>query len=221
MMEEVRLIRNKLVHFRGELTANERHTLRFCSDWFKAHQNITDDFDNDTKVVPIEGSTTTSINQSPSSKLPYKGEVEKALDIKYSALIQYFKTLEGQGHTSVQMYFGDIEPLVKGKLPQAAREHTTWWTDESSHTQPWLEAGWRAKTVYLNTATPLAQFTFWPSIPHLIKEPYQYIYWMNKLKVNEAELLEAISKVGEESDMVEIHINSKRERQEEVESKSA
>lgn len=66
---------------------------------------------------------------------------------KYAALTHY---LEALPHREVRLTFGDIERLLKMKLPKSARNHRAWWSnngDNSVMTRAWLDAGWRSERV--------------------------------------------------------------------------
>lgn len=66
---------------------------------------------------------------------------------KYAALTHY---LEALPHQEVRLTFGDIERLLKTKLPKSARNHRAWWSNNSDNsvmTRAWLDAGWRSERV--------------------------------------------------------------------------
>lgn len=65
---------------------------------------------------------------------------------RYEALSAH---LRGTPGTSVQMRFSDVESVV-GPLPDSARKHREWWSNNNSHTHArngWLAAGWKTKNV--------------------------------------------------------------------------
>ena len=66
---------------------------------------------------------------------------------KYENLAQY---LAGKGDKKFMMTFDQIEEIIEGELPNAAREHRAWWanSDSNNHAiQGWLRAGWETSRV--------------------------------------------------------------------------
>ena len=66
---------------------------------------------------------------------------------KYEYLAQY---LAGKDDKKFMMTFDQIEELIEGDLPNAAREHRAWWanSDSNNHAiQGWLRAGWETSRV--------------------------------------------------------------------------
>ncbi|MDO7845566.1 CBS domain-containing protein [Hymenobacter sp. M29] len=218
MIEEVREIRNKLVHFRGDISPVERHNLRFCADWFKAHQLNPLEEESTVDNSPAEnGMNGEATEVAPvQNVVPRKEDVERAIKNKYLLLTNYLKNLDVQGKRgNVNLTFAYIQEIIKGKLPTAAFAHANWWTDVSTHSQQWLETGWKVRGVQFGGNNPHASFTFWPLIDTEIKEPWQFVYWANHLDCTNQELQDAINKVGEESDLVEIHVKLEKGKQEE------
>ena len=66
---------------------------------------------------------------------------------KYENLAQY---LAGKMDKMMRMTFKQIEELIDGELPNAAREHRAWWANSSTNNhaiQGWLRAGWETSRV--------------------------------------------------------------------------
>jgi hypothetical protein len=70
---------------------------------------------------------------------------------KYEPLPQFLSAKPGATH---RMSFEQIERVLGFKLPKSAYEHQAWWSNNPkghSHSQTWLEAGWRTQDVDLET----------------------------------------------------------------------
>lgn len=66
---------------------------------------------------------------------------------KYGALTRY---LAGLPQQEVRLSFDEIEKVLERKLPQSARSHRAWWSNNSNNstmTKAWLDAGWRSEQV--------------------------------------------------------------------------
>jgi hypothetical protein len=211
MIDEVREIRNKLVHFRGDISALERHSLRFCADWFKAHPVLSPTNDADGQVAETSNIVHEELEAITDENVIATNHeaIDRAIKIKYSMLVEHLLPLAGPTHN---MMLYDVASKVKGDLPMAARLHTTWWTDVSAHSQQWLEVGWEIRRVNLATSNALVVFQKWADVAHRIKEPWQFVYWCNQFKCTEQELKDAIKAVGNESDMVGIHMKAEEDR---------
>jgi hypothetical protein len=66
---------------------------------------------------------------------------------KYESLGQF---LRKQRTHEIRLTFGQIEGIVKAKLPPSARKQRAWWSnnpDNSVMTKVWLDAGFRSEQV--------------------------------------------------------------------------
>ncbi|MDQ3930387.1 MAG: hypothetical protein M3328_14740 [Chloroflexota bacterium] len=56
-----------------------------------------------------------------------------------------------QEPSGIKVNFRDIEVLLGGALPAAAKKHQSWWSSNphEAQSQAWLEAGWRVSEVNL------------------------------------------------------------------------
>lgn len=149
MMESVRETRNKLVHFRGDISPIERDQLRFCADWYKSHQPIPTSVDAETgfeKKCDGIGDDACDIEESVNG-----AEASNTIDNKYAPLVEYL--LSSDKHPIRNMTFRDVEKIINNALPKAAREHTTWWmgsSDALSPLQQILPESWRVLWVNLS-----------------------------------------------------------------------
>ena len=68
---------------------------------------------------------------------------------KYAALIEHLKAQKAQ---RIPMTFAQIERVLKFPLPDSARRHRAWWSnnpDNNVMTRAWREAGFRTEQVDL------------------------------------------------------------------------
>ena len=69
---------------------------------------------------------------------------------RYAALADWLQSRPGR-IDKVQLTFNEIEEIIEADLPASARNHRAWWANDfvgHTHSQLWLEAGWR--TTYIN-----------------------------------------------------------------------
>ena len=72
---------------------------------------------------------------------------EEAIVGKYEPFGQFLRKQRAQ---EVRLTFGEIENIVKAKLPPSARRQRAWWSnnpDNSVMTKVWLDAGFRSEQV--------------------------------------------------------------------------
>lgn len=160
MLEGVRKTRNKLMHFRPDIEPVERDQLRFCAEWFKNHPPLIPDEEcievEQSAQVESSGVSTNKdvlneieyIEEDPSNEGSGQSE-NKPVESKYAPLASYLlKQNKGQGRLTLA--FTDIERIIDAPLPAAAREHRSWWANDSTtHVQSgqWLKASWRVVSI--------------------------------------------------------------------------
>lgn len=79
-------------------------------------------------------------------------ESEDARESRYTPLALYLQTLP-LDHDKEELSFEDIELFIGGRLPRYARQHRSWWANDSTgHVQSiqWLAAGWRVSSVNMS-----------------------------------------------------------------------
>lgn len=133
LMGGVRIARNKLAHFRGELTSVERDSLLRGLDWMEARSSFA--------------------NAPPSKEVhpdPQQlKDIAAASKGKYDRLRIWLASLSGRGPT-IAVTFPELERVLGDSLPPSSRQHRSWWANDStSHAQSiaWLGAGWRVQHV--------------------------------------------------------------------------
>ncbi len=176
LLVPVRDIRNELAHFRAEITPHKREQLRFCKEWLARHQEEVakafarpaveapqgdgvareGDGQEGAKGMKALGELLTNIFKAirlgkfDGDEVPVQlAEPEDARDSRYAPLARLLQSLPPE-EDKVGMSFEDLELLIGGRLPKYARQHRSWWANNSSsHVQSmqWLGAGWRVSAV--------------------------------------------------------------------------
>jgi Domain of unknown function (DUF4268)/CBS domain len=140
LLQQVRDARNKLAHFRGELSAEERRTIQFASEWLERNLPVPR-VEPPAPVAPIAA-------PPPGSPVPQEDgdEVPKG---SYALLAAHLKA-KAASVTSLPLTFQEIERILGKELPRSAFEYRAWWANDPSKPQSaaWLEEGWR--TVAIN-----------------------------------------------------------------------
>jgi CBS domain-containing protein len=134
LLQKVRDVRNKLAHFRGELTAEERRIVQFAAEWLE--RNVP--------VAPAEAPgilvhVPEDMEREESDSTPRGSYAQLALHLQSQPTVIITVTLT----------FQDIEDILSAKLPPSAYEHRAWWSNDPTKPQSaaWLEEGWRTTSV--------------------------------------------------------------------------
>jgi CBS domain-containing protein len=179
LLNKVRNIRNSLAHFRGDLAADQRETLKFCADWFSKRMEEYEasldraDTDNETvaqlfqkadAIPAIISERSLAGEYAANALLPgdftnYSTTDPTSGSGRYALLADWLQSQPG--HTdSIHLSFNQIEEIIQADLPPSSRERRGWWANDSvSHiqSQHWLDAGWR--TTYINLTEEKVTFT--------------------------------------------------------------
>ncbi|HEU0077447.1 MAG TPA: DUF4268 domain-containing protein [Longimicrobiaceae bacterium] len=160
MLEGVRKTRNKLMHFRPDITAIERDQLRFCAEWFKNHPPLVqeDEGAGSTELVEQSRIGEPTQEQDPGvteyiedSAVEDDGNLAEggAVDQKYAPLGAYLSH-RTRGQERLALSFAETEEIIKASLPEAAREHRSWWENNATthpQSESWLNAGWHVVSI--------------------------------------------------------------------------
>lgn len=166
LLQGIREIRNALAHFRGNVSAEERDRLRFCSEWLARCNEEQTDFKHKQDDLDVEdlAAAETQHKETVWELLEARlasGEfdkgnspgfvfIESSTGGRYSALADFLQGRPGRVD-QVVLSFNQIEEIIGASLPASARGHRAWWANDSVghiQSQLWLEAGWR--TTYIN-----------------------------------------------------------------------
>lgn len=142
LLERVRDVRNKLAHFRGELSGEERRLIVVASEWLE--QNLP------TLVSPTPEVPATALPPPPTPSGSGNGD-EDAPHGTYAALSAHLK-MQPDATSSIQMTFQEIERALGKDLPRSAFDYRAWWTNDPERPQSvaWLDEGWRVAAVRMN-----------------------------------------------------------------------
>jgi hypothetical protein len=136
LLQQVRDARNKLAHFRGELTSDERRTIQFAAEWLE----------NNLPAPPVE---TPVLQAVPAvAPLPDHQEEVEGPHGSYAPLAAHLEALPVDT-ISVTLTFEQIEGILKKELPRSASEYRAWWSNDPMKPQSaaWLDEGWRTTSV--------------------------------------------------------------------------
>jgi hypothetical protein len=143
LLDQVRDARNKLAHFRGELTPEERRTIKVAAKWLE---------DNLPEPIPDRPSAQPTHAMTPPS-LPGKELEEDAEGASgsYAPLANLLRPMAGVDQISspFPITFREIEAILKKDLPRSAHEYRAWWSNDPMKPQAaaWLDEGWRTTAV--------------------------------------------------------------------------
>jgi superoxide dismutase len=158
ILNDVRITRNNLAHFKGEIKLQERDKLGFCKNWLKRHMealNVSQQFQSsivssngeDIPVTPIvlEQVVAQSI---PSESLDSSSKARKS---KYDKIGTFLRS-QPDDKTVIKLSFSDLETIIGSPLPYSAKTYYAAWSNNRSHTlaRQWLQVGWRTKTSSIN-----------------------------------------------------------------------
>lgn len=158
MLNKVRDTRNKLAHFRGDVSVGEREHLKFTAQWLERNQPV-----RSTAATPVAKPSEDESSIGPSvpapepnlnfGNPPYEnsGEEDSQPQGKYAALSTHLANISAKAQ-SVLMTFADIEKIVGEKLPESAYEYRAWWSNDPSkpNASSWLSQGWKAQSLSLS-----------------------------------------------------------------------
>lgn len=132
LLDDVRESRNALSHFKREISEWERQRIKYCISLLQ-------------EIYPppaIDAQISTSSDDD--ELIPLADELINS-DSMYAPLALHLRD-QPFATNRLQKTFEEIEQILGTKLPDSAREHRSWWANDSvSHvqSQQWLAAGWR------------------------------------------------------------------------------
>lgn len=214
MMNSVREVRNKIMHFKGNVTPMERDRLRYCADWYTGHQPQVAEED-DVDMVRVRFKVGDSAQQAPPQEEQTQEnqtiENDGSLETKYAPLAAFLRNRSVGAHSGLAFTFSSIEEILGQALPKAAKEHAAWWTDASAQARHWLAAGW--KVVDVNFQSGYVQFRRSVNPTRVtLDESWEVTYWCHQFGCTEAQLREAWRKTGPRAKEIQAYLNSPDQR---------
>jgi CBS domain-containing protein len=136
LLQQVRDARNKLAHFRGDLTSEERRMIKCAAEWLE--NNLPTPL---PEMPPLQSATT-------GIPLPVHQEEVEVPHGSYAPLAAHLEALPVDT-TSLTLTFQQIEGILKKELPRSASEYRAWWSNDPMKPQSaaWLDEGWRTTSV--------------------------------------------------------------------------
>lgn len=146
LLDGVRDTRNALAHFRGSLSNSERDRLRFTVDQLaRAQQRLAPErTENPEPQKPVE------TPESDTGALVLEAEDMNQDGSRYAPLSVHLRSQSAQGQVRTVLSFTQIENLIRGRLPDTARQHRSWWANDvhsHAHSRMWLDEGWRVAAI--------------------------------------------------------------------------
>jgi hypothetical protein len=161
LLHSIRSIRNKLAHFRDEITPRQRDELRFCADWLARHQppsvtsvispGVTSLSPTPAKTGAESPETTASPQQVDQTIVPPEDAAQED-ESRYARLAVWLQARPAEERQTT-LTFSQVEEIIDDKLPASARRHYAWWANDTvGHIQSrqWLDAGWRISKVNIS-----------------------------------------------------------------------
>lgn len=163
MLDNVRDSRNKLAHFRGDLSATERENIKFAEKWLE--RNLPQYLPppepppSPEPAAPVSPTPTSGPDGSAGNPPPAANDAKSSGDVvsagedttptgTYANLSQYLAALPAETE-SITLKFSQIADILKKSLPQSAFDYRAWWANDHDHPQAaaWLNQSWKAQGV--------------------------------------------------------------------------
>lgn len=179
LLEDVRDIRNSLAHFRDTVSKQQHETLLKCKNWLEQYETaVLQEFE------PKQSTETALVSEAPAEYNPSKvsdseftpvEETIHANESRYAPLALFLRK-QPRTERTISLGFRDIEHITGSELPAAARQHRSWWANDSvAHvqSQQWLDVDWRVSRI--NMAEEIVTFT------RIEERGKLYIHFFSKL----------------------------------------
>jgi len=163
MLDEVRLIRNKVFHFRGDTTRDEEKSLETCRAWLQMQLGellpaFSETEEEITTSIQLQTEAIDQAKQEPEVAVAVASEPDGTkvdLDVKriskYAPWGRWLMGIPKEVETT-WITFERLEHLLDSPLPASAFEHRSWWANDwngHNHARLWLEEGWETDIVDL------------------------------------------------------------------------
>ncbi|MGA7730233.1 MAG: CBS domain-containing protein [Chloroflexia bacterium] len=133
LMHEVRMVRNQLAHFRGRGDMVRNSTLRYAMDWLSMRANAPREDGNPARQMMLD-----------------KEDIPPRTSENRWDTLRVWLMAQKKIPSGIRVTFRDIEMLLGGLLPKAARKYATWWSNQNrneAQVQAWTGAGWQVAKV--------------------------------------------------------------------------
>ncbi len=155
LLDEVRKTRNAMAHFHGEISPAQREQLHFCIAWLeRQRQAVLDAFQMSAEItappqeeVLLPG-TSADITQGEEEIAPVEERLRPD-ESRYAPLALWLQQ-QPLRQEKLTRTFSQIEEIIGEPLPASARQHRSWWANDSvGHVQSrqWLDVGWRVASI--------------------------------------------------------------------------
>lgn len=154
LLHNVRDIRNNLAHFRSIISKQQHDTLLACKEWLERHEtDVLKEFE--PKQLSVQLQATFTIAETSNGEI---APIEEAIHVNESRYAPLALILREQprGQAQIQLTFQKIEEFINGELPPSARQHRSWWANDSVghvQSQQWLDVGWRVSRINMSGET--------------------------------------------------------------------
>ncbi len=158
LLDDVRITRNMLSHFRDEISSKQRKQLRFCAEWLARHRppvliganlETTAQIQVDAVVEPGHGVDETK--DEIDEEAIHIDEPLEASDSRYARLAVWLQNVALTENTK-RLSFDQIKSIIGHQLPPSSK-HRAWWANDQvghSHSKLWLEVGWQVAEINLS-----------------------------------------------------------------------
>lgn len=167
LLNNVRETRNQLAHFRGDLSTEERDRLKFAVEWISRCQ---EDYqkERESKKLELLEKRNNLVESGKMPSIQKDDAVENLITVndsldyvfaesakgggRYAPLADWLQSQPGRS-SQITLTFNQVEEIIGGELPGSARYFRNWWANDSvghTHSQLWLDAGWRTTYINLN-----------------------------------------------------------------------
>lgn len=155
LLNGVRETRNALAHFHGEISAAQREQLHFCAEWLEQCRTAVSVVFQITPIateIPQEAvlaQPPETIPEPPTDEIFLTEEIAAPTDSRYAPLAIWLQQ-QPLKPERLPLTFKQIEEILDEALPTSARQHRSWWANDSVghvQSQQWLEVGWRVSNI--------------------------------------------------------------------------
>jgi predicted transcriptional regulator len=154
LLQTIRDIRNNLAHFRSTVSRQQHDDLLACKEWLERYEaEVLKEFEPKQLSTSLEISYT--ITESSADDFAPVEEAIHANESRYASLALRLQE-QPRHQTQVQLTFQQVEEIIKGELPVSARQHRSWWANDSVghvQSQQWLDVGWRVSRINMSEET--------------------------------------------------------------------